>query len=215
MELPAAIERDAIGGLANVSTRMPESELDRRVAAGSGNERIDQIRAVHVIVRKAVGVLDDAPERRRRDRLAGTPVAHFGALGQERDAAERAFEPQLMQHAHAVRTQLDAGADRAERARLLEQPNAPSPPRKRSAQVSPPIPPPTISTARRDSFDRSIQRPVACGRASGAERRARVNRARRWRRRRPLFGIVGAVGSLGGIYSGPAGEAQDGTHTAV
>ena len=79
-----------------------------------------KIGAMKVVVGVAEFLDACVPERTGRQDLTGLPVTDFTALRREGDRPERFFQSQFVQDAGAIRADLYAGADFAERARLLQ-----------------------------------------------------------------------------------------------
>ena len=117
---PACLDRHRIGHLRDARDACVRVEGD----AGFGPRRLDQDRDQV----RPVDVVDREPERPQsglaewipEEDPAALPVAHLHALGNEGMAQERGLESQVVEHAGAVRTQLDARADLRERRHLLE-----------------------------------------------------------------------------------------------
>ena len=63
--------------------------------------------------------------------MPDSPVTHLRAFGQKRDGSQAGFEAEFVQHADAVRAQLDAGADFTKARRLFEHMNVHLAPRQR------------------------------------------------------------------------------------
>ena len=95
-------------------------QRDSRIRPRRLHEHLQQIRTMHVIVRKAVLLKHRISERIEREHPATLPIAHLNALRQKADRFQIGLEAQVVQYPAAVRAELDAGTYLAELRRLLE-----------------------------------------------------------------------------------------------
>ena len=103
------------------STRRLVSSEIRLLAWQALQERAVDVGAVGHRVGLAEALHERGVERDMGDQLAGERIAHFLRRRHMGIGQHRVLEPDLVQRAEDIGSELDAGADLAELARLLEQ----------------------------------------------------------------------------------------------